>query len=225
MRGFLTWGVLSGGLLSLNAAAVAQSVATGQPVRLHNVKLGLMPVLAGGFHVSGEKMWGPSSRNAWVITPQLYYGPVSDFTSDLSEGKNDRVRGFGLEAQHRIYLGEQTTGAEGFYLAYGPSYQHFRMAFQSRSWAPELGSNGLTYYEYRLRPQTETINRYGVCAVVGTQAFLPRTPIFIDAFIGIGLRKASSRSTVSGNQYASGMSDYGSEGSYFPVGLRIGAAW
>ncbi|UPL49632.1 hypothetical protein [Hymenobacter sublimis] len=225
MRGLLMWGVLGAGLLRLSTMAAAQSGAPGQPARLHSVKLGMTPVAAGGFHISGEKMWGPTSRNAWVVTPQLYYGPVSDFTSDLSEGPQDRVRGYGLEVQHRIYLGEQTAGVEGFYVAYGPSYQHFRLAFESRSWAPELAANGLTYYEYRLRPQTEVIDRYGICAVVGTQAFLPRTPLFIDAFIGIGLRKASSRSTVNGPRYASGMSDYGHEGSYIPLGFRIGAAW
>ncbi|GGG51782.1 hypothetical protein [Hymenobacter glacieicola] len=225
MRSLPMWGILSAGLLSLSIAAAAQSVGPRPAGRLHSVKLGMAPVVAGGFHVSGEKLWSPASRSAWVVTPQLYYGPVSNFTSDLSEGQQDRVRGYGLDVQHRIYLGEETTGVEGFYIAYGPSYQHFRLAFQSRSWAPELGANGLTYYEYRLRPQTEVIDRYGVCAVIGTQTFLPGTPLFVDAFLGIGLRKASSRSTVNGTRYTSGMSDYGHEGSYIPLGFRIGAAW
>jgi len=217
-RWLATWGLVGG---SLTAAEAQSSVP---PARTYNVKLDWLPMLASGYHVSVEKLWGPAHRQALVVTPQFYRGDVQNITSDLTDGRNV-VRGYGLAVQHRIYLNERTTPLEGAYVSYGPHYQHFELEFQASSWEPELAPNGLSYYEYRARNQKETINRYGAAAVIGRQFFLPATPIFLDVYFGLGIRRASVRATVPGEHYASGMSDYGSEGYYLPVGFRIGVAW
>lgn len=202
----------------------AQAQTPAPPIRTYNVKADLVPLLASGYQLSVEKLWGPAYRQAVVVTPQLYRGDIQDITSDLTEGRNV-VRGYGLAVQHRIYLNERTTPLEGFYIGYGPHYQHFELQFQAPSWQPEVAANGLTYYEFRSRNQKETVNRYGAAAVLGGQFFLPATPIFVDIYLGLGVRKADSRSTLPGHHYASGMSDYGAAGHYLPVGFRLGVAW
>ncbi|SNR86654.1 hypothetical protein [Hymenobacter mucosus] len=224
MRAIFVAGWLSAGLLGTSTIAHGQGGATPQPEHLLNVKLNLFPIVAGGYHVSVEKMWRATSRHALMLTPQLYHGAVKALTSDLSEGAHDRVRGYGLEAQHRIYLSGRAAGAQGPYVAYGPSYQHFRMQFDAKSWAAERSPDGLSYYEYRLRRQSETIDRYGATLVVGNQFFLPELPVLFDVFLGLGVRKASSRATIPGNYYESGMSNYGSEGRYISIGFRAGVA-
>jgi hypothetical protein len=188
------------------------------------VKFDLVPMIAGGYHLSVEKLWGLAHRHALVVTPQLYHGNVQAVTSDLTDGRNV-VRGYGLALQRRLYLHERTTALEGLYIGYGPQYQRFELEFQAPGWQPEVGANGLTYYEYRVRNQTETVNRYGGAVVVGGQLFLPDLPVFLDCYLGLGLRKASSRATLPGKHYASGMSDYGAGGAYVPVGFRVGLAW
>ncbi|MDU0370576.1 hypothetical protein ACFPAF_09260 [Hymenobacter endophyticus] len=180
--------------------------------------------MANGYHVSLEKAWRPGSRHSILLTPQGYRGPVNDLTSELHETGADRVRGYGLEVHHRIYLGATPSPTDGYYVAYGASYQHFRLQFQAKSWQPEAGPDNLYYYEYRLRNQTETIDRYGASVVLGRQLVFPNTSFFLDAYLGLGLRKADSRGTLPTTQYASSMSDYGSAGVYLPVGLRVGVA-
>ncbi|RIY06933.1 hypothetical protein D0T11_17585 [Hymenobacter rubripertinctus] len=182
----------------------------------------LVPVPASGYHFSAERRLGQSSRQTVVFTPQFYRGPVSTLTSDLAQAATDQVRGFGLGAQHRIYLGRQPTPLAGSYLAYGLSYQHFGMRFQGISWQAELAADGLYYYQSRLRDQTETINRYGASVVVGHQATLPDTPLFLDFFLGVGLRHATSRTTLPSPRFATRPADYGSAGLYLPVGFRLG---
>lgn len=198
-------------------------VAPPKP-RLGAVSVGTFPLLAGGYHLSLEKPWRPGSRHSVVLTPQWYRGRVHDLTSDLHQNGADRVRGYGLDVQHRIYLGPQLPAFDGFYVGYGVSYQHFRMQFQAPGWLAEPGPDGLYYYQYRLRDQTETIDRYSASAVLGRQVLFPNTPVFFDAYLGIGLRKATSRSVIPGNYYAASMSDYGHEGLYIPVGFRLGVA-
>lgn len=211
-------GVVGGSL------GAAQAQTPLPPVRSYSGTLDLIPVMASGYQLSGEKRWGPAQRLALVVTPQLYRGPVQDITSDLTEGRN-RVRGYGLALQHRYYLPARTRDLEGVYLGYGPHYQHFALAFAAPSWQPEVAANGLTYYEYRVRPQTQTVNRYGAAAVVGRQWVLPDLPVVVDLYVGLGLRHARTRASLPGNYYASGLSDYGARGLYVPVGLRVGVAW
>ncbi|WP_022824325.1 hypothetical protein [Hymenobacter norwichensis] len=211
--------------LGMGSQPAAHAQAPTPPARTYSVKADLIPMLTGGYQLGLEKVWGPAGRQALVITPQFYRGNVQALTSELVEGSSNRVRGYGLAIQHRLYLTKQAKLLEGFYFSYGPHYQHFEMQFQALSWEPEVAPSGLTYYQYRSRGQQETIDRYGAAAVLGGQLFLPDLPIFLDVFTGLGLRKSSSRSTLSGNRYASSMSDYGASGFYFPIGFRVGVAW
>ncbi|RSK32442.1 hypothetical protein [Hymenobacter metallilatus] len=217
--------LLAPGLL-LSGWVGAQTPATSAPRPWRwGVAGNLLPLVASGYHVSIEKPWGAGSRHSFLLTPQGYRGPVNDLTSDLHEAGTDRVRGYGLEVQHRIYLGPNPHPADGYYVAYGASFQHFRMQFQAKSWQPEAGPDNLYYYEYRLRAQTETIDRYGASLVLGRQLAFPNTPFYLDAYLGLGLRETGSRTTMPQKQYVSSISDYGSAGLYMPVGLRVGVAW
>ena len=154
-----------------------------------------LPLLARGYHFSAERaLGGPGSRQTVVLTPQLY----------------------------RFYLGPSPTPLAGTYLAYGLNYQHFRLDFQSPSWQSELAEDGLAYYQNRLRDQTETIDRYGATLVIGRQMKAPDSPFFLDVFLGLGLRRATSRSTMPGPQFEATSSDYGHAGAYLPMGFRLG---
>ncbi|WP_460622046.1 hypothetical protein [Hymenobacter tenuis] len=209
--------------------AEAQAQPPGPPgrptaARPHTVMVDLVPMLASGYQVSVEKRWGPARRQALVLTPQLYYGTVQEISSAVSEGR-PQVRGYGLALQHRMYLPEMTPALEGLYLGYGPQYQHFQLEFQAPSWQAEVATNGLAYYEYRVRPQQQTVDRYGLNAVVGNQFFLPDLPVFLDLYLGLGLRTSHTRATLPGNHFDRGMSDYGASGFYWPVGFRVGVAW
>ncbi|WP_126546778.1 hypothetical protein [Hymenobacter amundsenii] len=224
MRRLLGLGLLSAGLAAgAHGQSVPAAPAATLPPRAWALSADFIPLLASGYHLSAERRIGQSGRQTIVFTPQFYRGPVNDLTSARHEGATDRVRGFGLAAQHRLYLGRQPEAPlAGTYLAYGLVYQHFQMQFQSFNWQQEVAPDGLFYYEHRLRDQTEVINRYGATVVVGQQLEMPGSPFFLDFFLGLGLRQAFSRATLPNKQFATTLSDYGHAGAYLPIGCRIG---
>lgn len=192
------------------------------PTRGWAFSVGMLPLIAQGYEVNVEKRWRAGSRHSVTLTPQWYQGQVGTLTSELHQHDADEVRGYGVAAQHRIYLSPQPTFPDGVYVGYGASYQHFQMQFQAAGWQQEPGPDGLSYYQYGVRGQTETIDRYGAAVVAGRQMRFPDSAVFFDAYLGLGFRLANSRTTLPGNFFASGMSDYGHEGVYIPVGIRVG---
>ncbi|WP_133257156.1 hypothetical protein [Hymenobacter edaphi] len=222
------WALVAGGLLALGGAAWAQApAAPPAPGAKHgySVQAGLFPLLARGYHLGAAKLLGPQRRHALVVTPQWYGGRVQGLTSRISAGAPDHVRGYGLEVQHRIFLGPREVAQEGFYVGYGGGYQRFTLDYQAKNWLPELRDDGLTYYEFRLREQQTAIRRYATALVVGGQVFLPDTPVFLDMYLGLGFRWARRRATAAGWSYERNSLDYGHAGQYTPVGLRVGVAW
>ncbi|GAA3951706.1 hypothetical protein [Hymenobacter algoricola] len=217
---------LAAGLLGLAHPAAAQLLlpaATATPPQVLAIKAAVLPLLARGYQLSLEKAWGQHYQQSLSLTPQLYYGPVSNTTSEPSEGGRDQVRGAGLDVQYRRYLSLRARPLAGLYVAGGPQLQRFKVDFQARSWQPEPGPNGLLYYQYLLADQTETITRLGATAVVGKQMVLDNTPLVIDLFVGLGWRAAwTSTSALPAGRYASGMSNYGSAGFFLPVGIKVG---
>ena len=224
MKRLLGVGLLSLGLMAQARGQAAVSQAALLPAAANRqwaLSVDLVPLIASGYHFSAERKLGASRRQTLVFTPQLYRGPVADLTSDLHEGNSDRVRGGGLAAQHRFYLGAAPTPLAGTYLAYSLLYQHFDLRFQASGWQPELADDGLYYYQYGLRNQRETIDRYGASVLVGHQIATPGTPFFLDVFVGLGLRQVTRRGTLPEPQFAATNSDYGHAGLYAPLGFRL----
>lgn len=193
-----------------------------RPAAAWAIKAAFLPLLADGYHLQAERFFA-NSRHSLCLTPQWYQGRTTAFTSEPTEGGYGQVRGGGVELQHRIYLGPQPERAEGAYVAYGPIWQRFTMDYQAvGSWQQAQAANGLTYYDYRLGNQTETINRWGASAVAGKQLPLLGTPLVLDLYAGLGWRAVRTRSTATPGRFASGLNDYGHHGVFVPVGVRLG---
>ncbi|UYZ61595.1 hypothetical protein [Hymenobacter weizhouensis] len=225
MRRTLLLGLAPGLVLLLGGPVAAQQTppdATPVPATWA-FKANFTPLLAKGYHLTAEKALG-SSRHSLNLTPQWYRGRLTEYTSKLSPAPDgDRVRGYGLEVLHRIYLNPRSGPLEGSYLAYGPHYQYFDVGFQARSWQQYTAPNGLLYYEYRLGPQTESIRRFGAVVVFGRQLRLQRLPLVLDLGVGLGWRAVHSRTTAPPTgRYNSSLNDYGHEGVFLPVSVRLG---
>ena len=135
------------------------------------------------------------------------------------------MRGFGVELRHRLYLKAPTAACPtGFYVSYGPTFQHFQMTYPTLGWHEVKGPNELTYYEYSHIPHTTVINRVGAVAVAGYQVPLPPGRVFLDLYAGAGWRHSHNQSTAVAAQFQSGRSDYGHRGFYFPAGVKVGVA-
>lgn len=217
--------LLAGCLLSAASAAYAQQNLP-KPERLptFSLKLGLSALLSRSYQLSAEKVLGPARRHSVVVTPQLYSGQITSFTSRLSLAQEDRVRGYGLNIQHRVYLDDRSRPQHGLYIGYGLQYQHFQLNYEANSWTLQQDANGLSYYQFAPRPQRTLINRYGGAVGLGGQFFLPGTPAFVDLYMGFGYRHAKRRAPTPDGLYDKSSLDYGHSGTYTPLAIRIGVA-
>lgn len=219
------WGLAVGLLMGRVRPVAAQQVAAAQPapVRQLALKAGLSPLLAKGYHVSLEKAFGSSLQHSANLTPQLYLGRVSSYTSEQNEGGHDYVRGFGLDFQYRYYVPSSVGPLAGVYVAARPHVQRFRIDFRARGWQQVAAANGLLYHDHLLQDQTEHITRIGASAIIGNQFFITGTPVSLDVSFGMGWRHAAVRTSAPpASRYASSPNDYSHSGFYVPLNVKAG---
>ena len=100
----------------------------------HNqiIKFSPQHLLVNGYHLEFERNLHPQSKHSLVLSPRLYLGNTANVDSfndreQIIDEKN-RVKGFGLALQHRIYTEKYNTPIlQGLYVAYGVEYSHFRV--------------------------------------------------------------------------------------------------
>lgn len=216
-------GALGLALLSLRAAA--------QTPPGWVLKLTPQYLVMSGLWLEAERPRAGQPRQTLTLGPQLYWGGAGrpDVPLDPADINRDRtVRGAGLLAQHRFYLGAKTVAGSaqplGFYLGYGPQVQFFRLNFM-RQWHEETGSNGVPYLVFGQPVQYhETVLRYGVAGQAGYQ-FALTNRVLVELYAGLGLRKSHYWSAdFSESQFKSGPSDYAHQGLYVPAGFKVGVA-
>lgn len=227
----------SGGLLGLLSLVAGGARAQTAPAAGHNLVVKIMPqyVVVGGYWLEVERRWARHPGQSFSFTPQLYAGPPGrpDVPTSYYEATrrallHETVRGVGGQVQHRLYLGAaRPAGPAGLYLSYGASLQHFALARDESGWEEGVGPTGLPFYQYRARRRTETITRYGALGQIGYQAPLAWDGrLLLEVYAGLGWRTGQSRENggVVASRYASGPSDYGHQGWYFPAGFKLGVA-
>ena len=191
------------------------------------LKISLQHLLINGLHVDIEKPHKYNKRRSLVLSPRFYSGRTH--TVDLFSGRsgeeedNAQVLGFGAEIQQRWYLSTKTDiTRKRTYVAYGLNLHHFAVAFEKEAWVEETASDGLAYYQYRMRPYQEKIYQWGAVAMFGAQnpLSIPRT--ILDIFVGVGYHNSHGQTTYHKLRYNQGFMDYGYTGFYFLAGLKLG---
>jgi hypothetical protein len=179
-----------------------------------------------GYWLEAELQRARQPHQSCTLTPQFYRGPAgSPDDGPAPTSQDESVRGFGVQAQHRIYvLPGKAAYQTGLYVSYGPHVQYFEMKLRGEGWREVPGPGDLPYLEYGPVQSNNTITRYGASAQIGYQAPLPPGPVFVDVFVGLGWRQSHTESEQATNQYRSGSSNYGHRGLYFPAGVKIGVA-
>jgi hypothetical protein len=220
----------------LGASLLAKSQSSA-PSNALIVKAVPQYVVVSGYWVEVEQQRQQHPRQSFTLTPQLYLGTLghpdgprysaySYWPQVEMPRENERVRGFGLQGQHRFYLkdSQRAPYPTGFYVSYGPHLQIFQIVYDKRQWQEVQKPDGITYYEFSLKQHTATINRYGASVQVGYQAPLLPGRVSLDLYAGVGLRQSSSDDSRTESQYRTGRSDYAHRGWYFPGGVKVGVA-
>lgn len=215
-------GLALAGLLALGALPAAAQAPTGWALKATPQHLVL-----SGYWLEAEHARPAHPRQTLTLGPQLYWGPAGhpDVVRTGAELNRDpRVRGGGLQLQHRFYLGAGQPGEAvptGFYLGYGPQVQVFRLSVARLQWYEEPSPFGTPFLAYGLVRHPETVLRYGVAGQLGYQWHLG-TRGLLDVYAGLGVRKSHYWSEYNESQFRSGPSDYAHQGLYVPAGFKLG---
>ena len=220
------WRSAAGLALSLSLALGAHSAAAQAPAGWA-LKATPQHLVMSGYWLEAEHARPGHPRQTFTVAPQLYWGPTGhpDAARDpASPNRDPRVRGGGLQLQHRFYLGAGQADEAvptGFYLGYGPQVQVFRLSVARLQWYEEPSPYGTPYITYGLVRHPETVLRYGVAGQLGYQWHLGSRGL-LDVYAGLGVRKSHYWSEYDESQFRSGPSDYAHEGLYVPAGFKLG---
>jgi len=161
---------------------------------------------------------------SFVLAPRLVAGTVPARISATAHRDGDQVRGYSLSLGPRYYL--PNTGTEGArlagaYFALRADYQRLNLSYHAEVWGEEQGPNGLLYYTFRPRQQTEAITRYGGAVTLGyqCQVFSPRLRLDVSASLN---RLLSSSSAGPTTRYHSSPRDYLNSSPFWSLEAGLG---
>ena len=149
---------------------------------------------------------------------------MPQFVSSLASTAGDEAHGQALGLGGRYYLKSQPgdgNGLAGVYVGLKAEYQRLRPLYRIEMWGEDPGSDGLSYYTYRPRSFTETINRFGGVAQLGYQAQLVHPRLRIDVWVSASYLHSRS-SAGEASRYNSGIFDYAYSGFSPLLGLSLG---
>ena len=160
-----------------------------------------------------------NDKNQWlVVAPQVYINTGSNWDYDINS-----LTGFGLEAQHRIYI-KNTPFPKGFYLAYGSVFNYFSVKDDGYVYESYL-EDGATYHELNEDEMTTRIYKVGGNLIVGVQ-FLVADFFYIDTYLGTGMRFSfDDKSRGLHDYYNDWWGDIGYSGSLLVGGVRFGLSF
>jgi hypothetical protein len=143
-----------------------------------------------------------------IISPSIFLG----------ENDNAEQTGIGTDLAYRIYLEDKDEAMAGAYLDFTAGFQYNRMKYEGLNWVTEINEDGLEVIRQRTVPIHTDIYRFGGAIIIGIQSPLSKY-LFIDSFIGYGLRKAS----IDGpRKFDSDILSPGFEGVEPRIGIKFG---
>lgn len=228
----LQWAGLLAGLrlLLIAAPAPAQPASTpaaaGPPIAPAPARLALKVAVGRLFTQTYEleAEYALKPRLSLTLAPRLLAGPVPEFVSLMANRAGDEAHGQALDLGGRYYLKTQPgdgDGLAGVYVGLKAEYQRLRPLYRIEMWGEDPGPDGLSYYTYRPRSFTETINRAGGGVQLGYQARLVHPRLRIDVWVSASYLRSRS-SAGEATRYNSGRFDYAYSGLAPLLGLSVG---
>ena len=150
-------------------------------------------MVINGFRIDIEKK-SAENCNGFLLGSYLFLNEREKIFPDGN--KINTTVGFGFEAIHKRYLSDKKYTQYRWmpYIAYGISYQHFKIKFWEYAWVTFI-KDDLEYLEYKLAEQEKKIDRAGVSLLFGNQ-FIYKNVFLIDVYLGGGIKYSIINSTL-----------------------------
>lgn len=189
------------------------------------ISISLQHLIKSGLRVEIEPHLG--KKNWLTIAPMIYlnHSNNNQFNSDFDELKYnntyDKLTGIGLELNHKIFLNDQNI-PDGPYFAYGLFYQHVYLEYGEYVFYSTV-YDGLNVERYGLMDIKHNIDKMGTNILLGYHYHPYENIIFIDMYIGVGIRYSIQDSNYDSNRdYSGSIIDFGYTGTIPMAGFKCG---
>jgi len=203
------------------------NVAIAQTDTLRTKTISIVPqyLINKGLRIDFEKQL--SSRQWLQVAPQFYMDLKGRENSDYSSSDDDtkdyeKMYGFGLDLNHKIFLKNNLARPFGGYVSYGASYQHFSITLKGYRW-DKVEVDGLPQLKPTFAEATQTIEKIGAQLCIGAQYEIVDF-LFWDIYIGLGFRYSIYNSPLNIRRLEENLWDYGYSGTTLIGGFRLGVA-
>jgi hypothetical protein len=167
-----------------------------------------------------------ANSNHWVqVGGELYSNSLSRYSEeDRSRSRRSlryKGQGYGVSLLYKYYLDPRRKG-DRFYFITGPTFESFRFKYDGYVWAP-FQEDGLVKYRRELQPLEDRLSNFSYSTAIGFQQYIFKY-IFVDLYVGFGLKKAIFKSDVvkKENPFGNYLWDPGRTGTFPVVALRVG---
>ena len=181
-------------------------------------------LIKSGLRVEIEPCLG--KKNWLTIAPMIYlnHSNNNQFNSDFNEleynNTYNRLTGAGLELNHKIFLYDQNL-PNGPYFAYGLFYQHVYLEYEEYVFYSTV-YDGLNVERYGLMDIKHNIDKMGTSLLLGYH-YPYDNIIFIDMYVGLGIRYSIQGSNYDSNRdYSGSIIDFGYTGTIPMAGFKCG---
>lgn len=215
-----------------NANAQLDSIGSfGRQVEIDgsgNFYLSIVPqfLIINGLRVDLERRF-PGTQHAIVVSPRIFVGSISGESvwSSSSNFTEFDQSGFGVEVAHKIYIDKDYSRVANWYMSYSLFYHNQVMSYQGPGLESTTFNGVQAFTVVNNLDQELTINQYGGFFNLGSLFYVDRK-IYIDAFIGIGIKRSQTRDSSYNDQekdtFEDGFLNYGFSGTLPNLGMKIG---
>ena len=178
-------------------------------------------ILNKGIRLDAERQL--NKKNQFLNVSALYYEDDSRNKFDLfnSQGLYEKMNGFGIKINHKIFFSPEKPHTDGTYMAYGVSYEQFMLDIPRTKWESHT-DHSLEYYTYKEFSSTQINFKFGPSAYMGFQ-LTEENPFLYDFYCGVGFRYVVSQTDYEEPiHFTNSTWDYGYMGPVFILGFRIG---
>ncbi len=193
-------------------------------VKPFKYSLAVMPqyLVEKGLRVEGEMpLTGTFGKFHALLGLQYNSGEVPYFNDESTTLRRDQLKGFGIEALLKQYMGGGHWYPNNYYLAFGPAYHNFTVTYFGEQFVPRI-QDGLEVLVAELTDQEMAISRYTLSFLVGGH-YAIGSRFFADVHLGLAARYSSVTLPVpNARLYDDYMTNYAYSGIMFRGGFKLG---
>jgi hypothetical protein len=168
----------------------------------NNISLSLAPIIAGGFEINYDRK---IIDRHWIKLAPTYFRRQNYRDREISDMR--QVEGYGFKLEHKYFPYANTQKEMGYFLSYGPTFQHFSLETHDR--------------------ENLVFNKIGMECIIGVRKVF-KSIFYFELYGGLAMNYLQIKNDETEDwrellhEYDKRWFDYGKTGNFLTFGLNVG---